>query len=84
MRTMTREPTHPSVFLEEDYLLPLGISITKAATLLEMDEATLMLFLHKKIRCTEELALKLESIFHVEREFWVSAQKKFDGWRGIN
>lgn len=77
---MHREPTHPGCFLEEDYLIPLGISHTNAATLLGIEEATFMLFLQKKVRCSKALAQKLEETFHVEALFWMNAQAKFDKW----
>ena len=48
MKMMQREPTHPSLFLEEDYLKPLGLSHDKAAKLLGIEEVTLEAFVHKE------------------------------------
>lgn len=41
MNVMHREPTHPGIFLEEDYLKPLGLNHAEAANLLGIDDTTL-------------------------------------------
>ena len=38
MKMMQREPTRPGIFLEEDYLKPLGLSYDKAAKLLGISQ----------------------------------------------
>jgi len=80
MKMMQREPTHPSLFLEEDYLKPLGLSHDKAATLLGIEEVTLEAFVHKELPVSKELAIRLEHLFKTEWEFWINAQKTYDRW----
>lgn len=48
MKMMQREPTHPGIFLEEDYLKTLGLSHDKAVKLLGIEEITLEAFVHKE------------------------------------
>lgn len=81
MRMMHREPTHPGLFLEEDYLKPLGLSHDKAAKLLGIKEATLEAFVHKELTLSKELAIRLAQIFKTEWEFWMNAQRAYDVWK---
>lgn len=81
MKVMHREPTHPGVFLEEDYLKPLGLTHAEAAKLLEINEGTLEALLHKELSVSQELAINLERVFKTEWEFWMNAQKAHDAWR---
>ena len=80
MKMMQREPTHPSLFLEEDYLKPLGLSHDKAAKLLGIEEVTLEAFVHKELPVSKELAMCLEHLFNTEWEFWMNTQKTYDRW----
>lgn len=80
MNVMHREPTHPGIFLEEDYLKPLGLNHAEAAKLLGIDEGTLEALLHKELRVSQELAMRLESVFKTEWEFWMNTQRAYDVW----
>ena len=66
MKMMQREPTHPGLFLEEDYLKPLRLSHDKATKLLRIEEATLEAFVHKELPVSKELAMCLEHLFNTE------------------
>lgn len=81
MKVMHREPTHPGIFLEEDYLKPLGLNHEEAAKLLEIDVSTLDALLQKELSVSPELAMRLESVFKTEWEFWVNAQRAYDAWK---
>ena len=37
---MVRKPTHPGIFLKEDYMVPLGLSQAKIAKLLHVNKRT--------------------------------------------
>ena len=80
MKMMHREPTHPGVFLEEDYLKPLGLTHEEAAKLLEIDISTLEALLQKELSVSQELAMSLERVFKTEWEFWMNAQRAYDAW----
>lgn len=81
MKVMHREPTHPGVFLEEDYLKPLGLTHEEAAKLLGIDISMLDALLHKELSVSQDLAMRLESVFKTEWEFWMNAQRAYDVWR---
>lgn len=80
MKMMQREPTHPGIFLEEDYLKPLGLSHATMAKLLGIEEATLEAFIHKELSVSKELAMRLEHLFNTEWEFWMNTQRTYDRW----
>lgn len=80
MTRMHREPTHPGVFLEEDYLKPLGLNHEEAAKLLEINEGTLEALLQKELSVSQELAMRLERVFKTEWKFWMNAQRAYDVW----
>lgn len=80
MKVIHREPTHPGIFLAEDYLKPLGLTYAEAAKLLEIDEATLETLIQKKLSVSQDLAMRLERVFKTEWEFWVNAQKAYNIW----
>ena len=81
MRLMHREPTHPGLFLEEDYLKPLGLSHQEAAKLLGIEEVTLEALIQKELSVSSALAISLERVFKTEWEFWMNAQKAYDVWK---
>ena len=81
MNMMHREPTHPGVFLEEDYLKPLGLTHEEAAKLLGIDISMLDSLLQKELRVSQELAMNLERVFKTEWEFWMNAQRAYDAWK---
>jgi len=81
MRLMHREPTHPGLFLEEDYLKPLGLSHQEAAKLLGIEEVTLEALIQKELSVSSALAISLERVFKTEWEFWMNAQRAYDVWK---
>lgn len=81
MRLMHREPTHPGLFLEEDYLKPLGLSHQEAAKFLGIEEVTIEALIQKELSVSSALAISLERVFKTEWEFWMNAQKAYDVWK---
>lgn len=77
---MVREPTHPGIFLKEDYMIPLGLSKTKVAKLLHVNKRTIHELCTKKRGVSAVMALKLEKLFGIEAGFWLSAQNSYDIW----
>ena len=80
MNVMYREPTHPGLFLEEDYLKPLGITHDMAAYLLGVDKTTIESFIRKELPVSSTLAKRLEQVFKTEWTFWINAQRTYDKW----
>ena len=50
-KVMLREPTHPGVFLKEDYMAPLSLTQARLARLLDVGERTINELCNKKRGC---------------------------------
>ena len=77
---MVREPTHPGIFLKEDYMVPLGLSQAKIAQLLYVNKRIIHELCTKKRGVSAVMALKLEKLFGIEAQFWINAQNSYDIW----
>ncbi len=80
MKTMQRKPTHPGQILKEDYLEPLGITITELSKVLGTSRKTLSKIINERGSVTPEMALKLSRAFDTSPEFWVNLQLNYDLW----
>ena len=60
---MVRKPTHPGIFLKEDYMVPLGLSQAKIAKLLHVNKRTIHELCTQKRGLSALMALKLEKLF---------------------
>jgi addiction module HigA family antidote len=80
MKTMQRKPTHPGQILKEDYLEPLGITITELSKVLGTSRKTLSKIINERGSVTPEMALKLSRAFDTSPEFWVNLQRNYDLW----
>ena len=77
---MVRKPTHPGIFLKEDYMVPLGLSQAKIAKLLHVNKRTIHELCTQKRGLSALMALKLEKLFGIEAEFLIKAQNSYDIW----
>lgn len=80
---MVRQPTHPGIFLKEDYMVPLGLSQAKVAQLLHVNKRTIHELCTQKRGVSTLMALKLEKLFGIEAEFWLNAQNSYDIWLAL-
>ncbi|NOQ32088.1 MAG: HigA family addiction module antidote protein [Helicobacteraceae bacterium] len=79
-KKMSREPTHPGVFLKDDYLTPLNLTYAHVAKLIYVDVEVIEDLINKKICISVILALKLSILFKTSLEFWIDAQLNYDLW----
>jgi addiction module HigA family antidote len=77
----TRKPTHPGEVLYEDILKPLNISITEAASNLEISRKTLSEIIHGKCSITPEMAVRIAYATSTTPESWLNMQTKLDLWK---
>ncbi len=77
---MVREPTHPGIFLKEDYMVPLGLSQAKVAKLLHVNKRTIHELCTQKRGTSAVMALNLEKLYGLEAQFWLSAQNSYNIW----
>ncbi|QFY41446.1 HigA family addiction module antidote protein [Candidatus Methylospira mobilis] len=83
---MTRNnPPHPGETLREDVLPALGLTITEAATQLNVTRAALSRVLNGRAAISPEMALRLEGWLGVENggraDLWLAQQATYDLWK---
>ena len=84
MKVMKRKPTHPGQILKEDYLEPLGITITELSKVLGTSRKTLSKIINERASVTPEMSLKLSKAFDTIPEFWINLQRNYDLWMAVN
>jgi antitoxin HigA-1 len=72
-----KSPPHPGELVREDVLRELGLTVTKAAQILDMSRPNLSLFLNERIDLSPELALKLEAAFGLEARMLLGMQTDY-------
>ncbi|MCF2445059.1 HigA family addiction module antitoxin [Dyadobacter sp. CY345] len=75
------KPVHPGAILREDVLKEMKISITKAARELNVSRKQLSEIVNETSSISAEMAVRLESGFGINAEFWLDMQKNFDIWK---
>ena len=81
MREMTRRPTHPGTILLEDYVKPMGLTITRLAEAIGVSRKTLSKIINGRGSVTPEMALRLSRAFDTSPELWLNLQRNYDLWR---
>jgi addiction module HigA family antidote len=71
-------PTHPGVFIREEILDELGLSVSEAAEALGVRRATLSDVVNGKAAVSPEMALRIEKAFDVNMETLLKMQAWFD------
>lgn len=71
-------PVHPGEVLREEFLKPLGLSITEVAKGLGVAPSTVRLLLRGERGVSAELALRLSRYVGTTAEFWVGLQGQYD------
>jgi antitoxin HigA-1 len=69
-----RDPPHPGELVREDVIRELGLTVTKAAELLDVSRPNLSLLLNERIDLSPEMALKLEAAFGLEAGMLLAMQ----------
>ena len=72
--TIGFEPTHPGVFVREEVLDELQLTVTAAARILGVRRATLSDLTNGKTAMTPEMALRIEKAFGVGMELLLRMQ----------
>jgi len=74
-------PPHPGEVLKALCLEPLGLSVSEAATALDVSRKTLSAILNRRAGITPEMALRLSIAFNTTPESWLMQQIQYDLWR---
>ncbi|QEN06370.1 addiction module antidote protein, HigA family [Thiospirochaeta perfilievii] len=78
---MMRKPTHPGTVLKEDVILPLGLTITEAATDLGVSRKALSELLNEHTSLSPEMAIRIARATNTTPESWLNMQNKVDLWK---
>ncbi|MEJ7779652.1 MAG: HigA family addiction module antitoxin [Daejeonella sp.] len=69
---------HPGIILKEDVINSNGLSIGKAADLLGVSRLTLSKIANGKGAITPNIALRIETVFGGNADFWLRMQRGYD------
>jgi addiction module HigA family antidote len=72
------KPTHPGVFVRDEILEPLNLSIARAADILDVRRATLSELVNGKASLSPEMALRIEKAFGMSMDTLLRMQAWFD------
>lgn len=73
-----RIPTHPGVVLEEEFLLPIGLTQVALARHLGVSAQRINELIRGKRGVTPETAWLLASAFRTTTQFWLDLQANYD------
>ena len=71
-------PIHPGEILREDFLKPLGISMSRLALDLRVPVTRIAEIVHQRRGITPDTALRLGRYFNTSARFWMNAQSSYD------
>jgi antitoxin HigA-1 len=74
-------PSHPGEILREDYLKPLGLSVSEVAKGLGVARKTLSALVNERARISSVMAYRLARAFGTSPELWVNLQTQYDLWQ---
>ena len=72
------KPSHPGGFVRTEILDELGLSVSRAAEILEVRRATLSDFVNEKAALSPEMALRIEKAFGVSMDTLLRMQAWYD------
>lgn len=78
---MMHDPPHPGEILREDYLEPLGLTVTRAAKALGVTRKTLSAVLNEKAGVSPAMAHRLAKALDTSPELWINLQAQWELWQ---
>ncbi len=73
-----KNPPHPGHIIREEIIKALGLTVTRAAEILDVRRATLSDVTNGKASVTAEMALRLEKAFGVSMDLLLKMQAGYD------
>lgn len=74
------QPPHPGEILRELCLVPLNLTVTDAASSLDVSRNTLSAILNGRAGISPEMAVRLSIAFNTTAESWLQQQMQYDLW----
>ncbi len=75
-----RKPVHPGNLFKEEVLVPLGLTVTRAAIDLGISRKALSEFLNGRSSLSPEMAVRIGKATRTSPESWLNMQTKLDLW----
>jgi addiction module HigA family antidote len=72
------KPLHPGEILNEEFLIPLGLSQNRLALDIRVPARRINEIIHGKRRITADTALRLAKYFNMSAQFWLGLQMDYD------
>ncbi len=72
------KPIHPGEVLNEEFLLPNGLSIEQLASRLHVSAAEVSSIINGRRAIEAEFALRLSRFFGTSAEFWLNLQQTYE------
>src|SRR6201997_1945045 len=73
-----KKPPHPGDLIKTEVIEALGLTVSKAAQILQVRRATLSDLLHGKAALTPEMALRIEKAFGPDMDHLLRMQLAYD------
>lgn len=71
-------PIHPGEILQEEYLVPLGVTQNRLAVAIGVPPRRINEIVHGKRRISADTALRLARYFGTSERFWMNLQGRYD------
>jgi len=78
MKKEKMPPIHPGEILQEDFLIPMGISQYRLSKDISVPPRRINEIVHGKRAVSANTALRLSKYFGTSERFWLNIQSKFD------
>ena len=72
------KPLHPGEILNEEFLIPFGLSQNRLALDIRVPARRINEIVHGKRRITADTALRIARYFNMSAQFWLGLQMDYD------
>lgn len=75
------DPPHPGEHLREDWIKPLGLTITRTAAILGVARKTVDAIVNGRAGISPEMAIRISKAFGGNPDVWLRMQTDYDLWQ---
>lgn len=76
-----QNPAHPGELFRRNTMDPLGLTVTKTASILGVSRKTVSEWTNGKTSLTPDMALRVSIAFNGQPDFWLKMQAAYDAWQ---
>ncbi len=74
-------PPYPGKIIKEEVIAALGLTVEKAAKMLDVDRVTLSRVINGKAGISVDMAMRLSEALGTSSEVWLRMQQSYDLWQ---